>query len=201
MTTFLLIRHAAQPFFDKCHAGRAPGGFLDERGHHDAQKLAQRLDGSPIDCIYSSPRERTRETASAIAVRRSLELQEHAAIDEIEFGDWTGRTFDELQRDPEWPVWVEKRSVARVPNGETITAVQLRMVSAISALARAASNTTIALVTHGDVIKAAIAHYLRMSLDALERFDIAPASISILLVEGTWSRVALLNDTDGFTSS
>src|SRR5204863_3802965 len=99
------------PFFDKGLAGRAPGGSLDEGGRREAHQLAERLDGASIDCIYSSPRERTRETASAIAQRRSLELQEHAALDEIEFGDWTGRTFEELERDPEWAVWVANRSV------------------------------------------------------------------------------------------
>jgi probable phosphoglycerate mutase len=49
------------------------------------------------------------------------------------------------------------------------------------------------VVSHGDPLKAMIASHLGLSLDKLEQFDIAPASISILALGEGWSRLHLLN--------
>jgi len=90
---------------------------------------------------------------------------------------------------------VLRRSEARAPGGESILEAQRRVVDLITRLRVAHEGEIVALVSHGDVIKAALAHFLRISLDELERFDIAPASVSAIQVGEDWAQVKLVNDT------
>ncbi len=192
-TTFLLVRHAAHDLLGKAVAGRASGLSLNAHGRHEALQLAERLSSAPIAAVYSGPLERVRETAAPLAHRLGIVLRVDMGLHEIDFGAWTGRTFTELESTAEWPVWVYRRSEAEPPGGETILAVQRRIIETIERLRRAHEGETVALVSHGDVIKAALASYLGVSLDALERFDIAPASVSAVVAGDGWSKVTLLN--------
>lgn len=201
MTTFLLIRHGSHDLLGKSLAGRASGVLLNERGEREAENLVMRLGNTQIDAVYSSPRERTLKTAAPLSAKRSLEVREHPGLDEIDFGDWTGKSFTELERHQHWPTWVNRRSSAQPPNGETITAACERAVRVIHELARQHHGEVIALFSHGDVIKSVLAHHLGTSLDELERFEISPASISVLIVGDNWSRVTLLNDTGTFSGT
>ena len=193
VTTFLLIRHASHDLLGKALAGRAPGLHLNEAGQREAEHLAFRLQRAHISALYTSPRERARDTAAPVAQRLSLPSRVNADIDEIDFGDWTGRSFSDLARDPDWSVWVEQRSRAQAPNGEAFADVQHRALLAMDRLRCEHAEETIALFTHGDLIKAVLAHYLRMSLDDLERFDIAPASVSVIATVNGWAQVRLVN--------
>jgi broad specificity phosphatase PhoE len=193
MTTFLLVRHASHDLLGKALAGRASGVVLNAQGRDEAAAIAECLSQIHIDAIYTSPRERARETADALAQRLKTSARIDSALDEIDFGDWTGRAFGELSADPKWDEWVHHRSVARPPNGEAFVDVQRRVVAGMGRLLREHSAQTLALFSHGDVIKAALAHYLRASLDDLERFDIAPASVSVIVAEKDWAQVRLLN--------
>jgi probable phosphomutase (TIGR03848 family) len=195
LSRFLLVRHAHHGLVGKALAGRKPGIRLDAAGRAQADRLAQRLAELPIAAIYTSPQDRARETAAPLAAHVRLTPRIEPAIDEIEFGEWTGKTFAELASDAQWPVWVDRRSIAQPPNGERFEDVQKRAVEGIDRLRAAHREETVVLVSHGDVIKAILARSLKMSLDDLERFDIAPASVSVLAVGDNWSRVERLNDT------
>ena len=195
MTRFLLIRHANHGLVGRALAGRAAGVRLNDEGRLQSERLAARLAECPIAAIYTSPQERARETAAPLAARLRIEPRVESAIDEIDFGDWTGKTFLELADDPHWPVWVRTRSVARPPGGEAFEAVCRRAVAGIERLRSAHADETLALISHADVIKAILATFLGISLDDLERFDVAPAAVSIVAVGEDWSRVELVNDT------
>jgi broad specificity phosphatase PhoE len=118
-----------------------------------------------------------------------------AELNEIDCGEWTGKTFQDLHREPEWRLWVSQRTQARAPGGESIAEAQRRAVDLITRLVSEHDGETVALVSHGDVIKAALAHFLRMPLDHLETFDIAPASVSAIQVGTDWAQVKLVNET------
>ena len=192
---FLLIRHASNDLVGKALAGRAPGVRLNAHGVREAEHLAERLGGENIAAIYVSPLERACETAAPLAGRLKLVPQKAGELHEVDLGDWTGRTFQELDSDPAWRVWVERRSEARPPNGESIVDVQRRVTSFIVSLRICHDGQTVALVSHGDVIKAALAHVMHISLDDLEGFDIAPASVSVVIAGAEWQQVKLVNDT------
>jgi broad specificity phosphatase PhoE len=192
--TFLLVRHAAHVHLDRRLSGRMPGVALSAAGHAQASALARGLAGERIDRIVCSPLERTRDTAAAIAAARGASPP--APIDaliEIDMGDWTGAAFADLGG-AEWDAWNCARGSARIPGGETMAEAQARIVGWLQAVAVADEGATVVVVTHSDMIKAAVAHALGLPLDHLLRFDIGPASVS-RMVMGDWgARLLSLNE-------
>lgn len=152
---------------------------LSEAGARQAVALGERLSRESISTIYSSPRLRARATAEAIADRLGLEVEVDCALDEIDFGAWTGTSFDELADDPSWRRWNEARATACPPGGETMVAAAARIVGRIGRVwVQDRNPAAVVLVSHCDMIRAAVAHYLGLSLNNLLRFDIDPASIT-----------------------
>lgn len=172
-----------------------PGIGLSAAGDLQARALAERLAPLRLAAIHTSPVERARSTAGAIAAGRPVAPVVVDALDEIDFGDWTGKRFTDLAEDPEWTAWNSARGAARAAGGETMVDAQSRIVRHIEAVAARFPGEAVALVSHCDMIRAAIAHYLGLSLDALLRFEIDPASVSRLAV-GPWGgRVVSVNET------
>ncbi|ASY58054.1 MULTISPECIES: histidine phosphatase family protein [Sinorhizobium] len=194
-TTFLLVRHAAHDKIGNFLAGRTADVPLGPAGREQAERLATRLAGENIGAIYASPRKRTQETAAAIAAASDIpEVETADALDEVDFGTWSGKTFEVLNGDPHWRHWNSKRSLARAPGGETMLEVQSRVISLVETLGRHGDDGKIVLVSHADVIKALVCHVLGLSADAWSRFEIAPASISTL-VAGDWgAKIVTLNE-------
>jgi probable phosphoglycerate mutase len=193
-TTFLLVRHAAHDWLGRGLAGRLPNVHLNDQGRRDAQSLVQRLEGVPVDAIYCSPQPRTQQTAQPLAAARRLPLHVHAAFDEVDFGDWMGRSFDELRLDANaWTQWVERRGSAQPPGGEPFAQVPRRALAGLHRLRAEHPGGQVVVVSHADVIKAMVASCLGMSLDHLERFEIAPASVTVLALGADWSQLKLLN--------
>jgi broad specificity phosphatase PhoE len=193
-TTVLLVRHAAHDRLDRVLCGRMPGVTLGEAGCSQAATLAERLGCEAVAAVYASPLARARETAELIARRLGLEVQVVDALNEIDLGDWSGRSFEELRGDSHWQRWNTARSLTRPPGGETMLEAQVRVVAAVERLCAAHPEESIVVVSHADVIKAALAHYLGLPLDATARFEIAPASISSLVVGAWGAKVLSLNE-------
>ena len=167
---------------------------LTPAGERQASALAERLSGARLDAIHTSPRERARRTAEAIAARTGASVEVAGALDEIDFGDWTGMAFAELEAEPAWRRWNEARGSASAPRGESMVAAQARIAAHASEIARTRPGARIALVSHCDMLRALVAHYLGLPLDNLLRFEIAPASVS-RIEAGSWGgRVLGLNE-------
>jgi probable phosphoglycerate mutase len=197
MTTFFLIRHGRTSWIGHALAGHTPGVGLDETGRLQAQRLATRLAGAPIAAIYSSPLQRTMETAAPIANALSLQVQPRPRLIEVDFGDWTGRTMAELAADPLWERFNAFRSSVRAPSGDLMLDVQSRMVHELEELRGLHPNETVAVVSHQDAIKAAIAHFAGVPLDLFHRFEISPASISVVALSARGPQIIGVNDTVG----
>lgn len=194
MTTFLLARHADHDWVGRGFAGRMPGVHLNEKGRRQAETLIARLRDVPLAAIYCSPQPRTQQTAQPLAQARGLLVQVDAAFDEIDFGAWTGRTFDEVRQHGEaWTHWVERRASAQPPDGERFADVPRRAMAGLRRLVQAHPEGHVLVVSHGDVLKSIVAACLGMSLDDLERFDIAPASLTVLAMGEDLHKLQLLN--------
>ena len=194
MTTLFLVRHAAHGLLGHVLTGRMAGVRLGEEGLRQADRLAERLARESVAAVHSSPLERARETAAPIARRLGLEVQVSEALNEIDLGEWSGRSFDSLDRDPLWRNWNSARSVTRPPGGETMLEVQARTVAWIERIRRELPEAGVVLVSHGDVIKAGLAYYLGLALDAWPRFEISPASLSAVVVGDWGARVLVMNE-------
>ncbi len=195
MTTFYLIRHGENDLVGHAIAGRRPGIHLNERGRKQALGLAEHLASFPIRHIVSSPLERSRETAEPLAHRLGLEIQTSPALLEINFGEWMGKEFAELEGREDWRRWNSFRSGNRTPAGESMLDVQNRVVGELDRLRGQYRDEHIAVFSHGDPIRSAVMFYLGMPLDLLQRIEISTASISILTIDDSTVRVLCLNVT------
>lgn len=180
MTRILLIRHAAADLIAEVLYGRTPGLHLNSAGQRQAQLLAQALKTRyKIDAIISSPLERALETATPVAELQSSGVSIDDGLTEIDFGAWVGKPLSELRGLDEWKQYNRRRSLSCPPGGETLMAVQARGWASLRAAADGCgSDATIAVVTHGDVIRALLILLLGMPLDHIMRIEIAPASVT-----------------------
>ncbi|WP_456717143.1 histidine phosphatase family protein [Bradyrhizobium sp. USDA 4353] len=179
-----MIRHGHHPLLGRILCGRMPGVELDDQGLREVEICAALIDPVPT-LIQSSPQLRAQQTADIIATRYRLPVEIVPALDELDAGDWTGRSFAELDADPAWQQWNETRASRRPPNGESMAAVQQRIVSHIEHLCRERSGECIVLVSHAEPIRAAIMHCARIALDDFHSVEVAPASISTLVADST----------------
>jgi probable phosphoglycerate mutase len=183
MTTFFLIRHASCNGLGRTLWGRTPGVCLNDKGKLQAEQLADRFSGITLRAIYSSPLERAVETAETIARTMNLEVIKSPAFEEINFGAWTGKSFETLSSDETWRRFNTHRSETRIPGGESFLEVQNRIVKEIETLRLQHGNGHVALVSHADVIRAAVAYFAATPIDMIERFEISPCSVSVVSVD------------------
>ena len=195
MILFLLIRHAAATSTGKNLYGTSPGVHLSDHGRAQAADLAERLAPVPLDALYASPLERCLETAEAIVDGRGLRVRRLAAVGEVDYGRWTGRSFASLRRTAAWRLLHERPSAIRFPDGEALTEVQVRAVNALEDLAVKHRRGVVAVVTHGDVIRLALAHAAGLHIDLFQRLQVEPASVSALEMRDGAPRIVRLNDT------
>jgi broad specificity phosphatase PhoE len=199
MTTIFLIRHGSTDLTGSTLIGRSPGIHLNEHGHRQAQCLCERFAKTSVAKIICSPLERTVETAQPLAVRLGVALETSSGLNEIDFGDWTGRSFADLESSDRWKQWNAFRSAGRAPNGESMTHAQTRVVAEIERLRREFADGTIVLVTHGDIIRSALLYYLGIPLDFIHRLDLSTASSSTLRLDDWAARVGNINvSCEGF---
>lgn len=170
-----------------------PGVPLSAEGLIQAEALAARFGAMEIAAVLSSPVQRARETAAPIAAALGLEVVAEAGLDEIDFGEWTGSTFEALEGQPAWERWNRVRGSAGCPGGETMLAAQARAVGAMLRAGEAFTGRQVVMVSHQDVLKAVLAHHLGLSLDDLARFSLDPASRSVITLSGGTARIDAVN--------
>ena len=194
-TTVFLVRHAVHDRVDRVLCGRMPQVRLGAEGRAQAARLAQLLAGERVAALYSSPLERARETAEPIATALGLDVQLAAGLTEIDVGEWTGRSFDELHTDDRWHVWNREREAGCPPGGEPMRDVQGRALQHIEDWRAAHPDQTVIAVSHSDVIKTVVCGVLGLSLDRYHAFEIAPASVTRLVVWPGGGKILAMNET------
>ncbi|MFC3077316.1 histidine phosphatase family protein [Phenylobacterium terrae] len=186
MTTVVyFVRHGSHDRLGKVLCGRMPGVTLSEQGLAECEALARRLAREPIDAVYASPLERTVATGEPIAQALGLPLQLSENLLEVDYGDWTGARFEELDGRAEWRTWNEERASALPPGGESMAQVQMRVGRFINEAVQGHPDQRVVAVTHGDVIKAALMAGLSLSLNEHHRIEVSPGSLSVV-VAGEW---------------
>lgn len=195
-TLLLLVRHGQTPTTGAVLPGRAPGLHLSDRGRVQAERVAERLAGLPVDAIYSSPLERARETAEPAAASTGLEARLNSGLVECDFGEWTGAALAELAGLPQWQSVQHTPSAFRFPGGESFQQMQSRMVGTVQDLCAAHAGGVIVCFSHADPIKAALAHALGTHLDLFQRIVVSPGSVSVIsYAEGRPPAVLAVNST------
>ena len=202
MTTVLLVRHGLTDTTGKVLTGWLPGVGLDERGREQAKALADRIAPVPLAAIVTSPLDRCRQTADAIAAARDgrPDPVTEDRLGECRYGDWTGKPLKELEKDPMWPVVQAHPSAVRFPGsaGEWMLDMQHRAVTAVRDWnARLGKDATYLICSHGDVIKAIVADSLGLHLDQCQRIVADPCSLTVIRYTPLRPFLIRLNDVGG----
>lgn len=195
MTLVLLIRHGHTPTAGRLLTGWTRGVHLSERGRAQAEALVRRLEGVPLQAIYSSPLERCRETAAPLAKARRLPVRTRRDLLEVNYGAWSGRSIRQVARTRAWKALQRTPSAVRFPGGETLPEVQARAVDAVRAIAEAHPGGVVAVVTHADVVRLALAGLLGLPLDLYQRLAVDPGSVSVVAIADAEVRALRVNDT------
>lgn len=173
------------------------GVGLNNEGRDQAARLAGWFAARPVAAVVCSPVQRARETAAPVAARLGLPVVVDGAWTEINFGDWTGRRFDDLADDPDWARWNAMRGLACPPAGEAMHAAQSRALAGLERLRLAHAGAAVAVVSHADVIKAVLAAVLGLGLERPWRLRVDPGSISTVVVGGGEAEMAGVNLVPG----
>jgi probable phosphomutase (TIGR03848 family) len=204
MARIVLLRHAHSVANEKnLLAGRTPGIALSKSGREQALELVNRIGSAYFDEIAISPIQRCRETIDPwlTSTNAHSRLVVDDSISEVDYGSWSGKSLASLRRKSQWKVVQEFPSQMIFPDGESLLEMQGRALSGFYRLNSVKGKGPRLLVSHGDVIKAIVAHCLGMHLDQFQRLVIEPASITIIDTDQGMSRLVRFNDAKGFLSS
>jgi broad specificity phosphatase PhoE len=183
MTRILLIRHGSTDLLGRVLYGRMPGVHLNEEGCRQARATGEALKARyTMDAVVSSPLERATETARLIADPQNLDISTDEGLNELECGTWVGKEFSELRQCEEWQRFNQLRSLARAPGGESLIDVQARAWKSLETIQAHHQDGTVGVITHGDVIRSLLLLLLGMPLDHILRLEVAPASVSEIVL-------------------
>ena len=205
MATLILVRHGRTTANTSgVLAGRSPGVYLDETGEQQAARVGERLSGVRLSALVSSPLERCRQTARAIAARQpsGTKVAREKDLVEVDYGEWTGEGLKTLAKQPLWKVVQGHPAGAVFPGGESLAGMSARAVTAVRRWdarleAEHGPEAVWVAVSHGDVIKAVLADALGMHLDAFQRIVVDPASVSVVRYTSGRPFVLTMNSHDG----
>lgn len=173
--SILLARHAHHNEIGRILSGRSEIA-LSAEGRVQAHRLAEKLVERGIRAIHSSPRLRTLQTAQAVAERLRIPIEQAASLDEIDFGLWMGRSFADLETDPDWQAWNRARADVVPPMGESMSQAIARAANYLENL-RSGPGPVLCF-SHADVIRGLAVHYLCAPMQSMLRTEISPASVS-----------------------
>lgn len=152
MTTLILVRHGNTEWNGLRRAQGHADIALDDIGRAQAEAAADELAGLPVAAVYTSDLTRALDTARAIAQRHGLEVSVDPDLREIDQGEWTGLTTEEIKA--RWPeLWGPARHYSARPGGESPDALQQRALGALRRIVAAHPEGTVVVVSHGGTIR------------------------------------------------
>lgn len=182
-TTVDLMRHG-EPVGGRRYRGQIDDP-LSDRGW--AQMRDAVADHCPWSAVISSPLLRCAEFGRELAARHDLPLTLDARLMELGFGEWEGRTAEELMRDdPERLARFWRDPIThRPPGGESLAAFRERVVGAWEQLLAERAGKPLLVVCHAGVIRMIVRHVLDMPLDRLFRIQVPSAGLTRIRVDGS----------------
>ena len=193
MALVLLVRHGQT---DENVNGRISGQGpipLNKRGQEQAELVAQVLAPLRVTRLMSSPVVRALQTAKILDLQLRLGIEEEPELREVGYGDWEGQTFQAIRGGTAFQLALNDPINAVFPNGESLVSVQQRSVRVVEGIRQGAPRDVVVLVSHGDVIRMLVAHYLGMTFNDYRRITIDNGAISVIELFDQWIRVKAVN--------
>lgn len=196
-TTLHLIRHAEVEARYQGVFGGVIDMNLSPLGHDQAAALARYLKTTSFDAIFASPMKRVQQTMSPTLKPRSIKPVILPKLYEVDFGDWTGLTFDEVKQKfgRSAHEWLHLLDAGAIPNAESVTAYRSRIESCLKEILRQSEGKSVAVFCHGGVIRMLLALLLNLPFAEMDRFEVEYTSITTIVVKPERARVQLSNFT------
>ena len=196
-TSLHLIRHAeVEPRYQGVFGGRIDME-LSLRGHQQAAALAGYLKHKSFDAIYASPMKRVQQTLSPCLTNGAPKPVILPKLHEVDFGDWTGLTFAEVQErfGARASTWLDQLTAGTIPNAETAAGYRDRIEPCLREILQRHPSQRIAVFCHGGVIRQLLAILLDLPLPKTAGFEIDYTSITKVDIHPHRAEVQLLNFT------
>ena len=182
-TQLYLIRHGeVEETYHKVFGGSRIDMGLSPHGLHQAEALDTWLADTKLDAVYASPMKRVQQTMAPLLARRSVTPTIMNDLREIDFGDWTGHTWDGIQKHFGISAfdWLEVLESTGVPNGESARHLVERVRPCLLAVLQANPHRTAAIVCHGGIIRVILSLLLELPLMKMAHFNIEYASVTVV---------------------
>ena len=172
---------------------------LNEEGIIQAGLISKRLERENICRIYSSNLKRAFKTAEIIAKTHKINVESKKDLMEINFGDWEGLSFQEIQKSypHEFSKWQNNIMDFTIPHGESVLELKKRVELAFSEILNSAVENNVVIVTHGGPIRVILSKIL--SPNALEttfwKIKQDNAALNIIENMDNTQVISLINDT------
>lgn len=182
-TQLYFIRHGeVEEKYHKVFGGSRIDMALSPLGLKQADAVAAWLTDTKLDKIYASPMQRVRQTLAPTASQRGMEPEFMPGLREMDFGDWTGHRWDQVQSIFGVSAfdWLEIIEANSIPSGETIDSLKSRVQECLLRIVNAHPHQKVAVFCHGGIIRVMIALLLDMPLSRMAHFNIEYGSISVV---------------------
>lgn len=197
MNHIILIRHGSTDWNIQYRFQGQSDIPLNEIGLQEANAISRRLKNENINTIYSSDLKRAQETAQIIARYHQDQIVLDPKLREIDFGDWEGLTYKDIQqRDPDrMAAWQSGKLNVSPPGGESLNQLDKRVKSCSDKIKLVQTDESIVVVSHGGPLRVMLCQALNLSPDRYWQFRLARASYSDLTGYSKGAILNTLNDT------
>ena len=194
--TAILMRHGETEWNKQGRVmGRNPVE-LTEHGRAQVAATARFAGSIKPDLIVTSPLVRARQSAEILAsALGGIQIVEEPAIAEVLYGRWEGLHYHELIDDPHYITYRKSPILHPTPGGETIPEVQARGVEAVMRTIEAHPGQRVVFVSHGDIVRTVLCHFLKVELEHFHRIRVDNAALSAIQISGEFAEVKFLNLT------
>jgi broad specificity phosphatase PhoE len=188
--TLILMRHGETAW----NRDRRIMGDLDipltDEGRAQCEAAAALLQGFGVSRILASPLARAAESASILSARLGVDVEADRRLVEVRFGRWQGLTYDEVAGDPDYLAYAEDPVSTPTAGGETARDVQARGLEGLAAIRE---GDCALVVTHGDLIRTLLCHFLGSPLADYRRIRTDNAGLSAIELGQGKPEVKFLN--------
>ncbi|ABP67471.1 Phosphoglycerate mutase [Caldicellulosiruptor saccharolyticus DSM 8903] len=196
MKRFYLVRHGETDWNKYNMVQGCIDTDLNQTGIEQAKKVAERLRSEKIDIIFSSTLKRAYMTANQIkSFHPNIPLKLTDKLNEINFGEWEGLNFEELEErySEQYKLWKDAPEKATFPGEGSLYNVMERVKSFFEGILNKPYKNVV-IVTHGGIIKLSIIYLLELPLDFYKKCWFGNASLSIVDIKENRRMLSLLND-------
>ena len=193
MTKLYLIRHGLTEWNRQNRMQGMTDIPLCDEGIRQALDLSDRFKETKIDVIYSSDLTRAYSTALIIAKHHNVTVNKDKLLRELHFGDWEGKTLNELKNLKEFNYWKKYPHTFIFPDGKYLKDIQNKMINFIERVIKNHIGENIFIISHGGSLKLIILGLMGLDISFYNKFTLFNASVSIIDIKEDKNVLLLLN--------